>query len=112
MQRQGQASFASFAPDSRKGNALTAKARIGETAVQMLAGEPDGLRHSILIERLEAALPDIPFNTIRGTVVGLIDFKPNQVYKPAKGLFQHTNYSSGSDSSAPETVATVAVQCK
>src|SRR5712671_478841 len=78
----------------------------------MLAGEPDGLRHSSLIERLETALPEIPLNTIRGGVVGLIDFKPDQVYKPAKGLFQHTKYRDGSDSSAPAAVVTVAVHAK
>ena len=78
----------------------------------MLVKEPDGLRHSVLVERLEAALPDIPLNTIRGTVVGLIDYKPDQVYKPAKGLFQHTNYRNGSEPFAPEVSVPVAVQSK
>ena len=97
---------------ARPGDALTAKAKIAEAAIQMLVKEPDGLRHSVLIERLEAALPDIPLNTIRGTVVGLIDYKPDQVYKPAKGLFQHTNYRNGSEPFAPEVSVPVAVQSK
>jgi hypothetical protein len=77
---------------------LTAKAKIAETAIKMLAAEPQGLNHSILIERLEAALPGIPVNTIRGAVVGLIDYKPNQLFKPAKGLFQHKMYGENVDS--------------
>src|ERR1700737_3350421 len=69
--------------------------RLKRRAIKLLAEEPEGLGYSILIERLAAALPDIPVNTIRGSVVGLLAHKPDEVYKPAKGLVQHTMYGNG-----------------
>ena len=71
---------------------MYAKARIAQKAVELLAQEPAGLRHSVLIERLKAELPAVPGNTIRGSVVGLAEYRPQEVYKPARGLFQHTRY--------------------
>lgn len=72
------------------GGRLSAKARIAKAAVDLLNVEPDGLRHSVLIQSLRAALPDVPVNTIRGSLVGLADYKPLEGYRPAKGLFRHT----------------------
>jgi len=74
---------------------LSAKARIAEKAIELLAVEPEGLRHSTLIRRLQAELPDIPINTIRGSVVGLVEYKPQEVYRPGKGIFQHARYRDG-----------------
>jgi hypothetical protein len=71
---------------------LSAKAEIAQKAIEVLAGEPEGLRHSILLERLKTELPGIPVNTIRGNLVGLSEYKPAEVYRPARGLFQHTKY--------------------
>jgi hypothetical protein len=88
---------------------LTAKARTADLAIKLLAEEPEGLGYSILIERLAAALPDSPVNTIRGSVVGLLAHKPDEVYKPAKGLFQHTMYGNGLEV-VPECVDPVKVK--
>lgn len=74
---------------------MTNRARISQKAVELLTHEQEGLHYSILIQKVQAALPDIPINTIRGAVVGLVDYKPMDVYKPARGLFQHTMYSDG-----------------
>jgi hypothetical protein len=71
---------------------LSAKARIADKAVELLSQAPAGLRHSILIERLKGELSGVPVNTIRGSVVGLVEYRPQDVYKPAKGLFQHVRY--------------------
>jgi hypothetical protein len=86
---------------------MTAKARIAKTATELLAREPEGLHHSVLIQQVKAALPDIPTNTIRGSVVGLVEYKPDEVYKPAKGLFQHTRYRDGGDASATDPAVPV-----
>src|SRR5713101_1504316 len=86
---------------------MTAKARIAKTATELLAQEPEGLHHSVLIQQVKAALPDIPTNTIRGSVVGLVEYKPDEVYKPAKGLFQHTRYRDSGDASATDRAVPV-----
>ena len=71
---------------------MSAKVRIAEKAVEILVKEPDGLRHSVLLQNLKNALPGIPINTLRGSLVGLVDFRPLEVYRPAKGLFQHVRF--------------------
>jgi len=68
-----------------------------------LSQELEGLRHSALIQRLKAELPDIPVNTIRGCVVGLAEYKPEAVYRPAKGLFQHAKYRENEPTPAAVT---------
>ncbi len=85
---------------------MSAKTRIVQKAIELLAQEPDGLRHSALIRRLQAELPGIPVNTIRGGVVGLAEYRPEEVYKPGKGLFQHVKYRDGGESPVPRTPAT------
>jgi hypothetical protein len=80
---------------------LSAKDRIAAKAIDLLALEPDGLRHSVLLARLRAALPDIRLNTIRGGLVALADYRPENVFKPARGLFQHAQYRVA-DAAAPD----------
>jgi len=81
---------------------LSAKARIAQKAIELLAQEPEGVRYSALVRRLAAELPNIPPNTIIGVLVGLAEYKPDEVYKPAKGLFQHTRYRNAGNSPTPE----------
>lgn len=78
---------------------MTAKARVAKKAIELLAKKREGFHHSVLVQRLKAALPGMPVNTIRGSVVGLVEFKPDEVFKPAKGLFRHAMYREGTDSS-------------
>jgi hypothetical protein len=85
---------------------LSAKARIAQKAIELLAQEPDGVRHSVLLRRLQAELPDIPRNTIRGALVGLAELKPQEVYRPARGLFQHAKYREGATAAAVEVPVT------
>jgi hypothetical protein len=87
---------------------MTAKATIAEKAVKILAQSRDGLRYSVLADRLKTALPEMSINTIRGTLVGLVEFRPEEVYKPAQGLFQHTKYQPG-DKAAEASAAVPAV---
>lgn len=61
---------------------MTAKSRITQKAVELLTGQPEGLRHAELLSRLRAILPDIPVNTIRGTLVGLAEHGSDAVFKP------------------------------
>jgi hypothetical protein len=74
---------------------LSAKARIAQKSIELLYEEPEGLRHSALVQRLKSELPDVPLNTIRGAVVGLAEYKPQEVCKPGKGIFQHVRYQDG-----------------
>ena len=44
------------------------------------------------MRRISQEFPDIPVNTIHGTVWDLDKRLPNEVYKPARGLFRHVNF--------------------
>jgi hypothetical protein len=87
------------------GYALSAKAKIAQKAIELLVQEPEGLRHSVLLERLKAELPGTPVNTIRGALVGLTEYQPQDIYRPARGLFQHTKYRENEISVPGEALA-------
>jgi len=59
-------------------------------AVEILKGNPSGVRYTALLRKLQEELPDIPRNTIEGTIWNLETRLPGEVYKPARGLFRHT----------------------
>lgn len=53
---------------------------------------PKGIRYSDLMRRIQEELPGIPFNTITGSVWNLDVIKPDDIYKPGRGIFRHTKF--------------------
>lgn len=70
----------------------TNKERIISKVVEILRSNPDGVRWSNLLRKVGEELPDIPGNTIQGTVWNLHQEIPTEIYKPARGLFRHTAF--------------------
>lgn len=58
-------------------------------ALNILISTPAGVRYSELVRNLHSEFPDFPVNTIHGTVWNLEKRKPDQIYKPARGIFRH-----------------------
>jgi len=54
---------------------------------------PKGVRYSELVRKIHDKLPEIPVNTIHGTVWHLETRVPKEVYKPARGLFRHAIFA-------------------
>ena len=79
---------------------MTSKERIIAKALELLKSEPHGIRYSEFVRRVNDALPDIPKNTIHGTLWNLEVQRPDEVYKPARGLYLHSSFKP---SSLPET---------
>ncbi len=71
---------------------MTHREQIRSKAVSLLEARPEGLRFGELRNQLRAALPDIPPNTISGNLVALSERFPEQVVRPARGLFLHTKF--------------------
>lgn len=71
---------------STRGDTLRAK------AIDILRDRPDGLRFLELVAVLESEFPTLPPITIRGTMLTLDVKAPDQVYKPARGLFRHVAF--------------------
>jgi len=67
---------------------MTKREIIFKEAISLLTLHPEGLRYSELVKAIANAHTDIPKNTVHGTVWNLETRLPDQVIKPAKGLFQ------------------------
>lgn len=71
---------------------ITKRQKIRDTAIEILAGEPKGIRWVELIRRVKAALPQMQPNTITGSLWNLDAVAPEQVYKPARGVWRHVQF--------------------
>lgn len=72
--------------------APTVREQIRKKAVEILKESPHGLRYSELMAKIQAVLPGVPKNTIAGNVWNLEVVLPEQVYKPARGLYLHVQF--------------------
>jgi hypothetical protein len=65
---------------------------IQETAIEILKTAPQGIRTTQLINAIKKKLPDAHPKTINGTVWKLPTTRPEEVYKPIRGLFRHMSF--------------------
>jgi len=70
----------------------TRRELIQSKAIEILRNNSQGVRYSRLVNDIKASFPEIPVNTIHGTVWNLDATKPNEVYKAGRGLFRHTSF--------------------
>lgn len=70
----------------------TRREEIISKAINILKSNPNGVRYSDLVKKLQEELSDIPVNTIHGTIWNLEIRVSNEVYKPARGLFRHITF--------------------
>ena len=66
----------------------TKKEQIYNFVVEELKKEPNGLRHAELTNRIQQRFPEMPEGTVYGGLYTIIEDRPNEVYKPARGLFR------------------------
>ena len=83
----------------------TKSEKIVSKAVEIIKSFQDGIRYSELVRRLQKELPDIPTNTIHGTIWNLEVRVPNEIYKPARGLFRHASFRDAQISDVEHRVA-------
>jgi hypothetical protein len=74
-------------------SSMTNKDKIIAKALDFLKAVPKGMRYTMLVEQISAALPDIPKNTIHGTIWNLDVQIPDKISKPVRGLYLLTEYS-------------------
>ncbi|MBI2414874.1 hypothetical protein HYV31_03535 [candidate division WWE3 bacterium] len=55
---------------------------------------PDGLRWSALLKKINENHPDFHPKTINGCIWKMVEKYPNKVYKPSKGVFRLLKYKS------------------
>ena len=66
--------------------------KIVSKAVEVIKAFPEGIRYSELVRTIQQDFPDIPNNTIHGTIWNLEARVPDKIYKPARGLFRHNTF--------------------
>jgi hypothetical protein len=71
---------------------MTSKERIIEKVIDLLKAAPQGIRYSPLVQKVAEALPDIPQNTIHGTIWDIAVQRPDAVYKPTRGHYIHASF--------------------
>ncbi len=71
---------------------MTQKEQICSKAVELLENEPGGLRCSELMRRLKQGLPNIKDASFHWTIPDLHVHRPEQILKPARGLFLHAKF--------------------
>jgi hypothetical protein len=67
---------------------MTEKEKIINKALEILQENSDGLRYTVLQQRIKEKIPDVQLNTINGTIWNLDSRKPDLVYKPSRGLYK------------------------
>ena len=61
-------------------------------AIELLRSAPQGMHTSQLVNAVREALPNVHPKTINGTVWLLAEKRPEEVYKPSRGLFRHVSF--------------------
>lgn len=70
----------------------TKKEEIMSKAIEILELNPNGLRYSELVRKIQKELQNIPVNTIHGTIWNLETRLPDKIHKPGRGLFRHIKF--------------------
>ena len=79
---------------------------IQQYVIGILEPEPDGLRHSEIVSKVSQWDPSIPEGTIFGAIHTLPSERSGDVYKPSRGLYQHTKFRTPpTQGPTPPTVA-------
>ncbi|MBU1752408.1 hypothetical protein KKG56_00870 [bacterium] len=83
----------------------TRKENIVEKTLEILDSHPDGFQYSALVKEISKTMPDVPVNTIHGTVWDIHVQQSSKIYKPSRGLFRLTRYKQDDSAILPlETV--------
>ena len=81
---------------------MTSREQIIAKTLELLSTAPHGIRYSELVRLVHEALPHIPKNNVPGTLVNWVVKRPDQVFKPARGLWLHVKFR---EAAQPETKA-------
>jgi len=70
----------------------TVTGRIHAKAFELLEHNPEGLRWSELLKKIQASDRTFHPKTVNGCIWKLVERFPDKVYKPKKGLFRLLKY--------------------
>jgi len=85
--------------------AKTHKEQVQDCAIAIIAKHPEGIRYKDLRAAIAQELPNMPANTIGGTIWNLEVTVPAYVSKPSRGVYLHTKYSAAGAGAAMATTS-------
>lgn len=68
---------------------MTQKEEIISKAIEIIKNKPNGIQYRELGRALRKMFLNTPISTILRSIWDLHVKKPNEIYKPARGLFKH-----------------------
>jgi hypothetical protein len=71
---------------------MTSTERVIQEAISLVTRNPAGVRYSVLHKNIMEKYPDIPSNTIHGSLHKFRTHLPAEIYLPSKGLYKHIKY--------------------
>jgi hypothetical protein len=89
---------------------ITSRSAIRQKALELIRSTPAGIRYTEIVRGVHDALPEEKMNTIYGNVWNLDAVFPNEVYKPARGVFkaiefQQSEEGNGQQIETPQIIA-------
>ena len=81
--------------------AMTSTEKIIQKAKELIDSSPDGKRYSQLHAEIAAAYPDIPLNTIHGSLHKFRTEMPDAYYLPTRGLYRNVKYKTDGENVTP-----------
>ncbi|MBI5390015.1 hypothetical protein HZB02_00825 [Candidatus Woesearchaeota archaeon] len=77
---------------------VTRKEQIVPKVIDLLRQNSEGVRYSEIVKRIKESFPEIPINTIHGTVWDLDVKRADEIYKADRGLFRHVSFRGKDES--------------
>jgi hypothetical protein len=71
---------------------MTRYEQVIQKAIELIDATPAGKRYSELVREISQALPDIPINTVHGSLVKFRAELPSEIYLPTRGLYKATRF--------------------
>jgi hypothetical protein len=71
---------------------MTSRQKIVQKAMELVQSSPEGRRYSDLVKEIGAAFPEIPANTIHGSLWKWRGELPAEIYQPSRGLYRAIKY--------------------
>lgn len=84
-------------PQQSRSGPMTSTEKVIAKAIELVAAVPEGKRYSQLVREIALVYPDIPVNTIHGSLHKFRTDLPEAVYLPTRGLYRAVKYREAGD---------------
>lgn len=71
---------------------MTSTEKVIQKAIELVDSSPPGKRYSELIREISTTFPNIPVNTIHGSIHKFRTELPATIYQPSRGLYRAVKY--------------------